>query len=929
MHHEQPPSRFAEHYHPKGVGNLETAPTLTAGQRDVVLLFLRRYVTWCVRAGRIPAAEGARVLAKRVGRARVTLDEQPGAGPERPRYRLPARPADAAPRPPKTGFPMRIEVQLAIARWGASAALLLACFGAHAGPWRYAGPANAGFAVFTHPAQGGQAIVYNSPYLFVGRSFATQDGGAHWFVSPTIVGDVQLSGTPTVAYSVSDSVVNRSLDFGRSWGAFAKPPNGVGYFDLVRIHPSNPAEWIAMVGGGIWHTSDSGTSWAVFDHPNFAPPRQLRDLAVDWDARTVFASFGPDRRGASRGIDGNGVWTLGGTSATLLAAGHGIAMYLDGAKALFRSSDGGATYQQVAQALGALDLCDLRFSTAPAQMVYALECTTGRTFRSADDGATWTPGATLAGTDWYSRVAVDAANASRLYVATSFSIMQSDDGATSFHALDRSTGAPGSRSVLHFDASDPSLQWLAVAELAFLSKPPTGFVRTKDGGATWTHRGGAARFLGASRYRTNTVFGARSPGVDGDKDFSVSRNGGETWSAKLSAPERYWKYDFLAYGAAPNELFLYGRVDQPTCCYVPKVYYSTTDGDSFVERTAPPIVPAFLVAAQSGPGALYAGGGGRADVHLYRSKDAAMTWEPVAFFPSSFGAYEGFLGNTITAFAIDPVDPKRLYAGFYYPDYVLRSDDEGATWTPITRGLGAGWITSLVVDPANPATVYATQFGGGVFRSTDRGQTWAALDEGMHEDTPLRVHVDPFVAGRLHASTMSGLFSVDLTTGVPAGDRRAVEYYHQEFDHYFVTVDAHEIAGLDAGTFQGWRRTLEGFRVAATTSPSSLPVCRFFGVGFAPLSSHFYTPYPTECEFVKADPKWLYETIAFGLALPNTNTLGCQVNSRPLYRLWNAGLSGAPNHRYTTSTSTFGDMINQGWVFEGVGSTQLFACVPY
>lgn len=47
-----------------------------------------------MRLGRIRAAEGARVLAKRVGRARVTLDEQPG--PDRIGHRLQARPAHAA-----------------------------------------------------------------------------------------------------------------------------------------------------------------------------------------------------------------------------------------------------------------------------------------------------------------------------------------------------------------------------------------------------------------------------------------------------------------------------------------------------------------------------------------------------------------------------------------------------------------------------------------------------------------------------------------------------------------------------------------------------------------------------------------------------------------------------------------------------------------
>ncbi len=80
---------------------------------------------------------------------------------------------------------------------------------------------------------------------------------------------------------------------------------------------------------------------------------------------------------------------------------------------------------------------------------------------------------------------------------------------------------------------------------------------------------------------------------------------------------------------------------------------------------------------------------------------------------------------------------------------------------------------------------------------------------------------------------------------------------------------------------------------------------------------------------MKADPKWQYEKIAFGLALPVASTSGCPLQSRALYRLWNRNENGAPNHRYTTSQSTFYLMIDQGWIFEGEASTLVFACVPY
>jgi len=318
------------------------------------------------------------------------------------------------------------------------------------------------------------------------------------------------------------------------------------------------------------------------------------------------------------------------------------------------------------------------------------------------------------------------------------------------------------------------------------------------------------------------------------------------------------------------------------------------------------------------------------DPQLFRSTDGAITWQPVAQFPAPLSPFGGSVGNTITSFAIDRNNPSRLYAGFAFPDYLMRSEDAGATWTRMTSGLGAGEVTSIAFDPANAGTLYVSQSGSGVFRSTDLGATWIAIDAGLGDELISKLQVDTFNGSRLYASTASGIYSTQLSTGLPAGSRRAIEFYHASFNHYFISADNDEVAGLDAGVFQGWARTGEAFRVTEETTPGSAPVCRFFSVGFAPLSTHFYTPYPQECEGLKTNPAWLYERIAFGLMLPDAPpSRGCRAGTRALYRLWNRNLGGAPNHRYTTSPFTFGTMQGLGWQYEGEFPTRVFACVPY
>jgi hypothetical protein len=158
----------------------------------------------------------------------------------------------------------------------------------------------------------------------------------------------------------------------------------------------------------------------------------------------------------------------------------------------------------------------------------------------------------------------------------------------------------------------------------------------------------------------------------------------------------------------------------------------------------------------------------------------------------------------------------------------------------------------------------------------------------------------------------------------------AVEYYYAAWNFYFETAFPAEIAALDGGAFGGaWQRTGQTFSVWTdpSASPLAVPTCRFFSTAFAPKSSHFYTPFASECAVVKTEAAWQFEAIAFYIALADANGM-CAAGTVPLYRAYDNGMGGAPNHRYTTSLDILNQMIAAGWVFEGNGDTKVFACVP-
>lgn len=152
-----------------------------------------------------------------------------------------------------------------------------------------------------------------------------------------------------------------------------------------------------------------------------------------------------------------------------------------------------------------------------------------------------------------------------------------------------------------------------------------------------------------------------------------------------------------------------------------------------------------------------------------------------------------------------------------------------------------------------------------------------------------------------------------------------VEYLHAAFGHYFVTSLAAEIADLDAGKFDGWTRTGKSFSVYADGGP--LPVCRFLTMAFPPKSSHFYTPYAFECDDVKAGTTWQYEGLVFYVDAPN-GAGACAAGLQPVYRLYNQGQGGAPNHRYTTDPAVRTEMLGRGWKSEGLSAQGVIFCVP-
>ena len=76
----------------------------------------------------------------------------------------------------------------------------------------------------------------------------------------------------------------------------------------------------------------------------------------------------------------------------------------------------------------------------------------------------------------------------------------------------------------------------------------------------------------------------------------------------------------------------------------------------------------------------------------------------------------------------------------------------------IHTGLTYPFVTTLIIDPATPATLYAGTLGGGMFKTTDSGDHWTAINTGLTALSVQSLIIDPHNPSILYAGTLNGMF---------------------------------------------------------------------------------------------------------------------------------------------------------------------------
>lgn len=139
---------------------------------------------------------------------------------------------------------------------------------------------------------------------------------------------------------------------------------------------------------------------------------------------------------------------------------------------------------------------------------------------------------------------------------------------------------------------------------------------------------------------------------------------------------------------------------------------------------------------------------------LFKSVDAGETWnevEGITLHPTRDRWEAGFGGMCLHSIVLDPNSKNRMKVGVSAAG-VFGTEDGGATWKPLNRGVRADFMPEtfpevgqcphkLLAHPAKPDRLYQ-QNHCGVFRSDNDGDEWADISEGLPSrfGLPLTLH---------------------------------------------------------------------------------------------------------------------------------------------------------------------------------------------
>ncbi len=552
-------------------------------------------------------------------------------------------------------------------------------------------------------------------------------------------------------------------------------PSRGGRVTTVAGHEATPGTFfMGATGGGVWKTTDYGQSWTNVSDGYFATGSIGAIRVADSDPRVVYVGTGSDGirsnviagRGVYKSTDGGASWEFiglrdaGQIGAVLIhpsnpdvvfvaAIGHAFGPSRE--RGVYRSRDGGRSWERVLFLSDSTGAADLEFAPDDPRTVYASMwrverkpwtiisgAREGGVYRSVDGGDTWArlEGGLPDGLVGKSDLAVSPADPDRLYVLieadAGAGLYRSDDRGDHFRLVSTQAGLLNRPFYYTNVDADPS-----DADVVYVNNE--GFFRSADGGRSFV------RMSTPHGDNHDMWIDPHDPGVfiqSNDGGVNVTRDGGRTWSTQHNQPTA--------------ELYQVDVDDQfPYWLYAGQQDNSTIAVPSLPPNAAPAGATAYWLdigGCETGPAVpkpgdhtiVFANCKGRF------GRYSKVTGQEMQFYVGAANIYGHnpadltYRFQRVSPIEVSPHDPGVVYHG---SQYVHVTRDEGRTWetispdltafelekqvvsgAPITRDItGEEYYSTLYVieeSPLEPGVLWAGANDGPIHVTRDGGATW-------------------------------------------------------------------------------------------------------------------------------------------------------------------------------------------------------------
>lgn len=468
--------------------------------------------------------------------------------------------------------------------------------------------------------------------------------------------------------------------------------------------------YFGSVGGGLWKSENSGRTWTpVFDDQNIA---SIGAVAVAPSApNTVYVGTGEaDMRsqisygdGMYKSTDAGKTWTHIGLEKTrqigrvtvdpknpnivfVAALGHVYGANPD--RGLYRSRDGGKTWEQVLFKGPDVGAIDVTIDPTNSQIVYAALWNTRR-----PPWSIYPPSYGPGGGIW-----------------------KSTDGGTTWKEIDNGIPLEGrGRIGLSIAPSNPKRIY------AIVDATKGGLFRSDDAGMTWTLQTDQKRIWGRGWYFCKVVTDPKNPDTVYVSNTSVykSTDGGKTMTAIKGAPGGDDYHQLWIYPDDSNRMILasdQGAVVTEDGARTWSSWYNQPTAEMYNVATDNRF-PYWATGSQQDSGA--AAARSRSNFAEISNRD----WVPLCA-----GGESGYT-------APDPLNPNIVFGGTVSKCNVVTGESWNVSPERMMKEPARHtWTLPLVFSEADPHALYfSNQF---LFKTTDGGASWTQISQDMTREDP-------------------------------------------------------------------------------------------------------------------------------------------------------------------------------------------------